>query len=39
MATRGKEKIITVLFWLSALVITAILAGIIGYIVVKGYPR
>ncbi len=36
MATRGKEKIITVLFWLSALVITAILAGIIGYIVVKG---
>ena len=37
MAAKGKEKMITVLFWLSALVIIAILAGIIGYIVVKGF--
>ncbi len=36
MATKAKEKIITVLFWLSALIIITILVGIIGYIVVKG---
>ncbi len=36
MGTKGKEKIITVLFWFSALIIIAILVGIIGYIVVKG---
>lgn len=31
------EKYITVLFWLSALVIVGILIGIIGYVMVKGF--
>lgn len=38
MATKGKERILTFLFWLSALIIMAILVGIIGYIVVRGFP-
>jgi phosphate transport system permease protein len=36
MANSWKNKFITVIFWLSALLIVGILAGIIGYIIVKG---
>lgn len=32
-----KDKLITVVFWLSGLVIVGILAGIIGYVMVKGF--
>jgi phosphate ABC transporter, permease protein PstA len=35
-AKRRNEKYITVLFWLSGLVIVGILVGIIGYVMVKG---
>lgn len=37
--TKLKEKILTGLFWTSALVIVGILLAIIGYIVVKGLPH
>lgn len=36
MATSWKNKFITAIFWLSALLIVGILAGIIGYVIVKG---
>jgi phosphate transport system permease protein len=34
--SKWKDKLITAGFWLSALIIVAILAGIIGYIVIRG---
>lgn len=37
-ADRFKEKLLTILFWLSALAVTAILITIIGYIIIKGVP-
>lgn len=36
LQTKLKEKMITVLFWLSALIIVGILIAVIGYIFVKG---
>lgn len=33
-----KDKLITIGFWLSGSIIVAILAGIIGYVVIKGLP-
>ncbi len=36
LQTKYQEKVITVLFWLSALVIVGILIAVIGYIFVKG---
>jgi phosphate transport system permease protein len=36
MAISWKDKFITAIFWLSALLIVGILAGIIGYVIVKG---
>jgi len=35
-ATNWKDRLITAVFWLSALVIVGILAGIIGYVIIKG---
>ncbi len=36
MVTSWKDRFITAIFWLSALLIVGILAGIIGYVIVKG---
>lgn len=39
LENRVKEKILTCLFWLSALLIVGILMAVIGYILVKGLPH
>ncbi|MDD4801582.1 MAG: phosphate ABC transporter permease PstA [Syntrophomonas sp.] len=36
MANNWQDRVATAIFWLSALFIVAILAGIIGYIIIKG---
>ncbi|NMC28269.1 MAG: phosphate ABC transporter, permease protein PstA, partial [Syntrophomonadaceae bacterium] len=35
--SKRSEQLLTILFWLSGIIIAIVLAGIIGYVVVKGF--